>query len=461
MIVARKDYKASVREFVSEIRDLAKEARSARLSVTPEATPSAAAAADEDVIVDNDESENDYVWGPQHLFNIGRYYEYTTYAANSGRQIVSSLRNRLLPVDTTQTSASDDLAQVDVIEAKQEEDANNVDAKLQQQQLPPESSLPYKLAAESSRVPSRLDSYSVHTETYVFESDHGDGTAVDGDEGNITSLFSREASIGPPEVDEKSFETAEEGERSVEVSLVDEDDNVSSGDGACDRVSTASFVDAHDQEEPVNTASNTLSGKDELLPAEQQQQDGADVQLNESSHKSTLRSEVIEILQEDIGKVNDAFLDTLHKTSELVVQPVAARARSGGPVHQRLYAVSQSLSHKAMDVTRSVSESASAVIPSNLGEKSTKLLEQAHKAEEAIANSAGEAISRVRSSVTSSSAGEALSHVHVSTVASSIVSAGVDVIENFEDAVEALRVDDIDACDDAEMLSGLTAGAYA
>lgn len=43
LIQARRDYKSSVREFVAEVRDLAKEARSARLSVTPEATPSAAA----------------------------------------------------------------------------------------------------------------------------------------------------------------------------------------------------------------------------------------------------------------------------------------------------------------------------------------------------------------------------------------------------------------------------------
>jgi len=415
---------------------------------------SSSPAAAGDVIVDNDGHENDYVWGPQHLLSGGRYYEY---AANSGRHIASSLRS-LLP-GVVPTSVVDDSAQ-DVIKSKQDK-INNGDANLQPSQQPAKSGLPYTLAAEPSRATSRLDSYSVHTETYIFGSEFGDIVSADGDGGDVSSLFSREASSVLPDFDEESFETAKEGAQSVEASLVDDDDDDSSGGGTNNAEPPLVDTRKHDEEESKQATLNFSRDEGEVAAAEQQQllQLGDALKPSEP-HKTTLRSEVIEILQEDIGKVNDAFLETLHKTSELV-HPVGDTARSGTPIRQRLHGISQSLSQRAIGVTRSVSESASAAIPSNLGERSTQLLQQAHRAEEAVASSASEALSRVHLSLPSSSPGEALSRVHVPAIASSIVSASVNVIEGFDDAVEALRVDDTDVCDDAEILSSLTAGAYA
>ena len=115
------------------------------------------------------------------------------------------------------------------------------------------------------------------------------------------------------------------------------------------------------------------------------EQDDNDVNFyNADEQEHTLRAEVVEVLYEDISRVNDAFLDTVYKTSALM-QPIAevARRQSGAsnPVRQRL-----------SNISERATSTATVVIPTRqfIREKSARLWKKAHEAEETVVHAAYE-----------------------------------------------------------------------
>ena len=212
------------------------------------------------------------------------------------------------------------------------------------------------------------------------------------------------------------------------ISLVDDD-----GD-------TSTYITSQGIDNEITNMKQTSSFQ------EGKQDDNDAIFYNADEQEHTLRTEVVEVLHEDISRVNDAFLDTVHKTSALM-QPIAeaARRQSGASsqVRQRLSNISRSISERA-------SSTATVVIPTrqSIQEKSARLWKKAHEAEETLVHAAYETEKTVIAAAPTIRMPEAIS----------------DTLKSVEAAAEELRVNDVDvqsSVDDAELLSQLTAGAYA
>ena len=434
---------------------------------------------------DEEEGENDYVWGPQHLF-LSRYksvrknksqsqrngYSISGYghgafeaasaaaasARNCGRQLMGSLYSHLPrypehggggELEATAHSLDDDVA------AAEEESTGIIENEWPYELAPPATvsmSRGYSNGSDGDSLTRDIISSSVHTETYIFEDNQNMIIPSDkdlDDNGSMPSdLFPTTFSS---EDDNTSYVTAiaeanDGGEETAltGISLVDDDEYQGSANN-CEEMSHSPQIR-------------------QVFPTQDSERDDDDYFYNADEPTTSLRSEVVEVLQEDIGRVNEAFLDTIHKTSALV-EPIAAVARrqstSSSPVRQRLSVLSQS----ALGITRSMSERASntvtATIPTrqSLREKSGRLWNKAHEAEETILYAAHKA---EKSAI--STAGKAMSHIHVPVPSMKMPEAISDALESVEAAAEELRVNDVDVqsgVDDAELLSQLTAGAYA
>ena len=367
------------------------------------------------VHVDYVDEENDYAWGPQHL----EYF----YARSKGRQLVSSLWSMVPGMN--QESRRVPIAAREVTAVKSDRASERVPG-LEDEENDSSEILASALAPRESL---GLADCSNHTETYIFSNATGES---DGNE--LPPLFSSRHSTMLPsnetgdDMDEDSFETAEEvtpsdmeslrkeslisgGEGREEKPVEDKSDQGAYEDSYYEEQNDESVADWSPESEPSSlhlleargaTNSKLLSavtGEPEDIP-----------------HKSTLRSEVIEVIQEDVEKVNEAFLDTLQKTSELV-----------HPVARKVYGMSKSASPSTQ-----------------IGEKSTLFYNSAKKTEQVIANTISDAISNAQ----------------VSARSSTIFSTGLSVLAAIESAVEDLRNHNTDASEDAEYLSQLTAGAY-
>jgi len=454
----------------------------------------------EDIDDDDDAGgENDYVWGPQHLFlsqyssvrnssqsqchgyNIYGYmyghgaYEAATAAAvsakNSGRHLIGTLYSHL-------PSRGGGGCDNDVVYAvadpgdSGDDGAGEEAAGMIETKVPEPLELPYELAppvtvsmprdfsnsSDGDPLTDDVISSSVHTETYIFDEDQCifPSDKFNGDE----PLFSRGASMEYASDNMKSI--SENGDSSYTGTHGYGEEVALTG--------TSLACDSKANEELLHSPQHShIPVKPEIFTQESENDDGeyfyiADEQM------STLRSEVVEVLQEDITRVNEAFLDTLHKTSALV-QPIAAAASrqsgSTSPVRQRLSAISET----AIGLSRSVSERAdstgTSVAPARQSirqmsirlwnkahEAEEKLVHAAHKAEKSAISTAGEAISQISQ----------ISHIHVSGPSMNMPKAIAAALESAEAVVEELRVIDVDiqsGVNDAELLSQMTAGAYA
>ena len=419
---------------------------------------------------EEEEGENDYVWGPQHLLSSRYNFALTNNqyghgaleaasaaaasARSSGRQLVGSLYSHLPSyprhggggelVETSAHSLDDDA----VVE---EESAGIIENEWPYELAPPATvsmSRGYSNSSDSDSLTRDIISSSVHTETYIFDDNqtmlHSPDKLLDDNE----PLFSKEElrtsaalnSMKCSEDDDTSYATANS-------------ETHSDGWGEAE-LSGLPLVDG-DTYEAVGKTDWKYDYFD--LTSEH---DDEHYFYNADEPTNTLRSEIVEVLQEDIGRVNEAFLDTIQKTSALV-EPIAAVTRrqstSSSPIRQRLSILSQS----ALGMSERASKTVAITIPTkeSIREKSSRLWNKTHEAEETILYAAHKA---EKSAI--ATAGKAMSHIHVPVPSMKMTEAISDALESVEAAAEELRVNDIDVqsgVDDAELLSQLTAGAYA
>ena len=333
-----------------------------------------------------------------------------------------------------------------------------------------QNDLPYELAPPAAASMSRgystssdgdpfardIISSSVHTETYIFE-DANNNEGIDASGGIFDGgkpLFSRGESVANASRNIQSTCSEDDDDASYATANSDtcmhayDEDVVLSGISLVDDDGDAStYIASQGIDNEITKMKPTSSFQ------ESEQDDNDAIFYNADEQEHTLRTEVVEVLYEDISRVNDAFLDTVHKTSALM-QPIAeaARRQSGAssPVRQRLSNISQT----AIGIKRSISERASStatvVIPTrqSIREKSARLWKKAHEAEETLVHAAYETEKTVIAAAPTIRMPEAIS----------------DALKSVEAAAEELRVNDVDvqsSVDDAELLSQLTAGAYA
>ena len=408
---------------------------------------------------DDEEGENDYVWGPQHLnLFISGYradhlhgaYEAATAAASSvqssGRTLVGSLYSHLHVPGHSKLKVEPSGSNVD-------EEAGRIT----------QNDLPYELAPPAAASMSRgystsshgdpfardIISSSVHTETYIFE-DANNNEGIDASGGIFDGdkpLFSRGESVAnasrniqstcSEDDDDASYATA-----NSDMNAYDEDVVLSGISLVDDDGDTSTYITSQGIDNEITNMKQTSSFQ------EGKQDDNDAIFYNADEQEHTLRTEVVEVLHEDISRVNDAFLDTVHKTSALM-QPIAEAARmrrqsgASSPVRQRLSNISRSISERA-------SSTATVVIPTrqSIREKSARLWKKAYEAEETLVHAAYETEKTVIAAAPTIRMPEAIS----------------DTLKSVEAAAEELRVNDVDvqsSVDDAELLSQLTAGAYA
>ena len=291
---------------------------------------------------DEEEGENDYVWGPQHLF-LSRYksvhntrgysisgyghgaYEAASAAAasarSSGRQLMGNLYSHLssypergggAELEASAHSLGDGVA------AEEEESVRIIENEWPYELAPPTTvsmSRGYSNGSDGDSLIRDIISSSVHTETYIFEDDNQNmliSSDKDDDYGSMPSTLFPTTTCSS-EDDNTSYATA----------------NAETKDGGEENALTGiSLVDDDEYQDSVNncdvTGNKEMSHSPQIRSVfstqdrEHDDDDDDDYFYNADEPTSTLRSEVVDVLQEDIGRVSEAFLDTIHKTSALV-----------------------------------------------------------------------------------------------------------------------------------------------